>query len=176
MSIRMMFAPALAAGLLAAAPVMAQAPAATAPVATAPAATAPAATTPAATTMPAQIVTKRNEVVEHRIAELHSHLKITTAEQKPFDDFAQAMRDNAARMDEVITAKRANAQTQTAVEQMKAYADLAQAHADEVGHLVGPFTTLYGTLSPEQKKMADQSFRDFANHQAQQRAVRPARG
>ncbi len=70
-------------------------------------------------------------VVERRITELHSKLKITAAEQKPFDDFAQAMRDNAHRMDDLV-AKRRAAATATAVDQMKAYADLAQAHAEEV--------------------------------------------
>ena len=53
--------------------------------------------------------------------------------------------------------------TATAVDQMKAYSEMAQAHAEEVSHLIGPFSALYDVLSPDQKKMADQSFREFAN-------------
>ena len=72
MSIRLTIMPAVFAGLLAAAPVVAQ----------------PAAT-PATAASPAPGATRRDAVVEHRIAELHAKLKITPAEQKPFDDFAR---------------------------------------------------------------------------------------
>lgn len=164
MSIRTKFASTFTIALLASTPVWAQA---------APAA--PAASATAAS--PAATVTHRNEQVERRIADLHSKLKITAAEQKPFDDFAQAMRDDAAHTEQAMSAQRASVQTQSAVDQLKGYAALAQAHSDGVNGLVGPFTTLYGALSPEQQKMADQSFRDFANQmQQRERAVRPARG
>ncbi len=157
MSIRMTMMPVVFAGLLAAAPVMAQ----------------PAAT-PATPTSPAPAAaSRRDNVVERRIAELHAKLKITPAEQKPFDDFAQAMRDNAQRMDNAIGTKQANAATATAVEQMKAYSELAQAHAEEVNRLLAPFSTLYNALSPDQKKLADQSFREFSNGP---RGARTARG
>ena len=101
-------------------------------------------------------------MVERRITELHAKLKITPAEQKPFDDFAQAMRDNASRMDDMSGQRQSAAATATAVDQMKSYSGMAQAHAEEVSHLIGPFSTLYDALSPEQKKLADQSFRDFS--------------
>ena len=188
MSIRLSLLPALVAGLFAAAPVMAQTatPQAVTPPTVTPqagatvttpsgAARSPAATaTPAAAAAPAASATRRDTMVERRITELHSKLKITAAEEKPFGDFAQAMRDNAQRMDQAVSDKRSSAATATAVDQMKAYAELAQAHADEVSHLVGPFSTLYDTLSPEQKRMADQSFRDFSN--GSRAATRPVRG
>ena len=160
MSIRLTLMPALVAGLFAAAPLMAQTTAATPATASAPA--------PAAASAPA---THRDTMVERRITELHAKLKITPAEQKPFDDFAQAMRDNATRMDQLVSDHRTMAQTATAVDQLKAYSDMAQAHAEEVSHLVTPFSTLYAALSPEQKKMADQSFRDFANGPQARRAA-----
>jgi protein CpxP len=164
MSIRLTMMPALVAGLFAAAPLMAQTTAAT-PATTPATASAPA---PAAASASA---THRDTMVERRITELHAKLKITPAEQKPFDDFAQAMRDNATRMDQLVSDHRTMAQTATAVDQLKAYSDMAQAHAEEVSHLVTPFSTLYAALSPEQKKMADQSFRDFANGQQGRRAA-----
>jgi protein CpxP len=152
MSIRLTMMPALVAGLLAATPLMAQSAPGTTTPATIPA--------PASATAPA---THRDAMVERRITELHGKLKITPAEQKPFDDFAQAMRDNAARMDQLVSDRRAMAPTATAVDQLKAYSDMSQAHAEEVSHLVTPFSTLYVALSPEQKKMADQSFREFSD-------------
>ena len=174
MSIRTTLASTFAAALLASTPVLAQAPATPAAATQAPAATSAA---PGKTASPAATVTHRNEVVERRIAELHSKLKITAAEQKPFDDFAQAMRDDAAHTEEAMNAQKANYESETAVEQLKAYATVAQAHSEGVNGLVGPFTTLYAALSPEQQKMADQSFRDFASQaQQRERAVRPARG
>ena len=179
MSIRLMLLPALLASSMAAAPAFAQtaatrattaaaATAATPGTSAVPAAAAPATATAAATAP----TTRRDMVVERRITALRSKLKITAAEQKPFDDFAQAMRENAHRMDDAITEKRAGAATASAVDQMKAYAGLAQAHSEEVNRLVGPFTTLYEALSPEQKKLADQSFRDFSNNPR----MREARG
>ncbi len=159
MSIRSTLLPALVAGLLAATPVLAQT-----------AGTAKPAVPQAA--MPAPAATPRDNVVEHRITELHTKLKITAAEEKPFNDFAQAMRDNARKMDDAVGEKRANTATATAVEQMTAYSALAQAHAEQVSHLVGPFTTLYDTLSPEQKKLADQSFREFSARPQMARAAR----
>lgn len=145
MSIRLSLLPALAAGLLATAPVLAQ---------------------------PSETMTHRDVVAEHRIAELHSKLKITPGEEGSFADFAAAMRDNAQRMDGAVIAKRANAATATAVDQMKAYAELAQTHAEEVNRLIGPFSKLYDALTPEQRKLADQSFRDFSTG----RMGRAARG
>ena len=115
--------------------------------------------------------TRRDATVERRIAALHSKLNITAAEQKPFDDFAQAMRDSAAAMDEAMAKRRAAGTAETAVEQMKGYAEVAQAHAQQVSQLVGPFSTLYDALSPQQKKLADQSFRDYGNQERMARTT-----
>ena len=110
MSIRLTLLPVLAAGLLATTPLVAQTPATTAaPVSTA-----------------APVATHRDVMVERRITDLHTKLKITAAEQKPFDEFAQAMRDNASRMDDMVAKRRVDAASATAVEQMKAYADMAR--------------------------------------------------
>ena len=161
MSIRLTIMPGLIAGLLAAAPVMAQTTPAPATLSPTPAPTAKA--TPATASAATPVKTRRDMMVERRITELHSKLKITPAEQKPFDDFAQAMRDNSSQMDDLMVQHQTAAATATAPDQMKAYADIAQAHAQQVANLVAPFATLYSALSPEQKKLADQSFRQMAN-------------
>ena len=154
-----MLAPAgLLAGLLAAAPVLAQ-------ITPAAPATAPAQSAPAG---------KVNLAVEHRITELHSSLKITPAEQKPFDDFAQVMRENASQMAGLVQQREQAAKTGTAVDQMRSYTEMAQAHSQDMQRLLPAFSTLYDALTPEQKKSADQSFRAFANRPGA--AARSARG
>ena len=104
----------------------------------------------------------RDAAIEKRIADLHSRLKITPAEQKPFDDFAQVMRDNAQRMGGLVQKRQASFATGSAVEQMQSYSEMAQAHAEDMQNLTPAFSGLYDALSPDQKKAADQSFRQFA--------------
>jgi periplasmic protein CpxP/Spy len=116
------------------------------------------ASTPATTTEAA----KPHPDVEKRIAQLRSTLMITPSETKAFDDFAQVMRENADKLDALIQERRQAAPTLNAVEQMKSYESLAQAHADEMQRLVPAFSQLYGALTPEQKKTADEDFRNFA--------------
>ncbi len=144
--------PFLVAGLLAAVSAVAQAPNAAAPASTPSAAAVAGAATPAA----------KHPMVERRIAELRARLKITPSEERPFTEFAQVMRDNADRMEGLLQQQRKNAATQTAVDQMQAYGQLAQAHAEDMQRLAPAFSRLYDALSPDQKKLADQSFRDFS--------------
>ncbi len=118
----------------------------------------PVAAQPAAVAKPSN----RSAMMERRITSLHGQLKITPAEQKPFDDFAQVMRDNAQRMDALVQKRQASFASGSAVEQMQGYSEMAQAHAEDMQHLTTAFATLYDALSPDQKKAADQSFRQFA--------------
>ncbi len=113
----------------------------------------------ASTAMPAN----RSAAIERRITDLHARLKITPAEQKPFDDFAQVMRDNAQRMAGLVQKRQASFTAGNAVEQMQSYSEMAQAHAEDMQHLTTAFSALYDALSPDQKKAADSSFRQFAN-------------
>ncbi len=135
------------AGLLAAAPALAQ--------------VSPGAGTPAAQAA-APAAGQRDAAVEQRIADLRTRLKITPSEQKPFDNFVDIMRENARRMDDLVQKRRQTAVSGNAVDQMQAYGAMAQAHADDMQRLVPAFSNLYDALSPVQKKLADQSFREFA--------------
>ncbi len=144
------------AGLLAAGPVLAQ----PAPAAAPKAAASKAATSKADVSKSGP--DKRMETrVEQRIAALRSKLKITPDETPTFDEFAGVMRDNAAHMETLLQQRRATLASATAVDDMKSYQGMAQAHVDDLNRLVPAFAKLYDTLSPEQKKLADQSFHDF---------------
>jgi protein CpxP len=145
--------PALLAGLLLATPALAQgAPAAVTPVASKPS------------------TSNHAAGVERRITDLHARLKITASQEKPFDDFANVMRDNDKRMTEMSQERQQTAATGTAVDQMRAYADWTKTHSDDVQHLSAAFSTLYDSLSPAQKTQADESFRQLS------RTRRAARG
>jgi hypothetical protein len=95
--------------------------------------------------------------VEDRIAYLHSQLKITPAQEPQWKAFADVMRGNGQTMGELFKERRA-ATNLSALDDMKQYATIAQAHADGVKKLVDAFDPLYNSFSPEQKKLADTTF------------------
>jgi hypothetical protein len=99
--------------------------------------------------------------IERRIAELHSRLAISPAQQQPFDAFAQVMRENSQRMATLVTKGMEGASAADAVGQLRLYTVMAQAHADNMQRLTAAFSALYDALSPDQKRRADVSLRDF---------------
>jgi protein CpxP len=108
---------------------------------------------------------RRAETVEQRIAALHTALKITAAEDPAWEAVAQTMRDNAAAMSKLTSDTTARArQGMTAIEDMQSYQQLAQANVDEMKSLLAAFSTLYDAMPEEQKKLADQVFRDARRH------------
>jgi periplasmic protein CpxP/Spy len=117
------------------------------------------ATTPAAPSAGAPAKARRSptERVEARIKSLHDHLKITSAQEPQWNAVAQVMRENAQSMDQAIQ-QRHQTQNLTAIDDLKAYQTIAQAHLQNVQKLLPAFQTLYDTLSPEQKKAADDAF------------------
>ncbi|WP_233801763.1 Spy/CpxP family protein refolding chaperone [Paraburkholderia sp. HP33-1] len=95
--------------------------------------------------------------VEDRIAYLHSQLKITPAQEAQWKTFADVMRSNGETMSQLFQ-QRKEATNVSALDDMKQYAMIAQAHADGMKKLVDAFDPLYSSLSPEQKKLADATF------------------
>jgi hypothetical protein len=125
----------------------------------------PAATGSAATAMPA--AGSQQQKVEQRIADMHATLKITSSEEPQWDKFSQVMLDNAQTMDSLLSANAGKVQTQTAAEMMQTYAMIAQQHAQDVQKLSTAFDTLYASLTPEQKKSADDMFRSSVTQREQ---------
>jgi len=75
---------------------------------------------------------------------------------------AQAMRDNAANMEKLISEKKSETpQSMTAVEDLKTYQEFAQAHVDGLKNLTSSFETLYSSMPDQQKKVADEVFRSY---------------
>lgn len=111
------------------------------------------------------------ERVENRIRELHAQLRITSAEEPQWNQFAEVMRDNARSMDQAFKERAQSFESMNAVQNMQSYEKLAQAHAQDLEKLVPAFQNLYDAMPDQQKQLADQVFRTNAEQHAQQRAA-----
>jgi protein CpxP len=107
--------------------------------------------------------------VEARIKDLHAKLHITPAEQAQWDQFAEVMRDNAREMNKAAMEHAQQVPSMGAVEDLKSYEQLAEAHVQRLQKLIPAFESLYNTMPAQQKQVADQVFRANAESRAQNR-------
>lgn len=85
----------------------------------------------------------RADTIEQRIASLHGSLKITPAEEANWTPVAQTMRDNAADMEKLVVAKKAQSPANmTALDDLMNYQTFAQAHVDGLKKLNATFKSL----------------------------------
>ncbi|MGA8169289.1 MAG: Spy/CpxP family protein refolding chaperone [Methylocystis sp.] len=111
-----------------------------------------------------EATSSREKTVEARIANLHSELKITAAQETLWAGVATAMRENAANQEKLIAEKRAeHGEHLTALNDLLLYEKFAQAHVDGLKNLIAAFTTLYQALPDDQKKLADNVFEHFGH-------------
>jgi periplasmic protein CpxP/Spy len=96
---------------------------------------------------------------ELHIKDMHAKLKITAAQEPQWAKVAQAMRDDATTMDALTKARSDHANDMTAVDDLKSYGDIVDAHADGIKKLTPAFADLYASMSDPQKKAADTLFR-----------------
>ena len=108
---------------------------------------------------PAAPKASRADRVEARIKDLHDRLKITPEQEEQWKNVAQVMRDNAKTMEELIKVRKARAKTVNAVDDLKSYAEITEAHAEGQKKFIPAFESLYNSMSDEQKKNADTIFR-----------------
>jgi periplasmic protein CpxP/Spy len=127
----------------------------------------PSPATPPPVVQPAPVKPTRVDRVEARIASLHNQLKIMAAQEPQWSAFAQVMRDNAKTMDALIQSRVQNAKTMTAVDDLRAYQRIADAHADGLKKLIPAFEALYVTMPDEQKKNADAVFGQMQQRQGE---------
>ena len=97
--------------------------------------------------------------VEARIKELHTKLMITPEQEEAWNKVAQVMRDDSKTMEDLIKARSEKAPTMTALDDLKSYGEIAQAHADGLKNFTSVFEPLYAGMSDAQKKTADTLFR-----------------
>ena len=95
-----------------------------------------------------------------RIKELHSKLKITPAQEEQWGKVAKVMLDDAKVMDALTQTRADKAKDLTAIDDLKSYSEIAEAHATGIKNLTAVFTDLYAGMSETQKKEADILFRE----------------
>lgn len=100
------------------------------------------------------------ENVEGRIKKLHADLRITAAQEAQWTPVAEMMRDNAKTMTDLREQQDADRKMVGAVDELKSYAAVIDAHADSVRKFIPVFQSLYDSMSDAQKKTADTVFRD----------------
>jgi|APThiThiocy_cv2_1041547.scaffolds.fasta_scaffold57452_2 protein CpxP len=102
------------------------------------------------------------ETVEQRITTLKTALKITPDQETKWNGVAQAMRDNASKMEKLVATKRAiPPEKTTAVDDLKTYQEFTQVRLDGLKNLTSAFKSLYDSMTPDQKKNADQVFERY---------------
>ncbi len=74
------------------------------------------------------------------------------------------MRANAKAIDTLLEQRHENAEKETAIENLRSWAELAQAHADGSKALLAAFESLYMDMPDAQKKVADDAFRPAEHH------------
>jgi len=89
---------------------------------------------------------------------LHEQLKITSTEESLWADVAKTMRENTDQLDQAIKKRETIIGTASAIDDLNAYAEIAQAHADAVKKLALVFGPLYAAMPDDQKKLADGIF------------------
>lgn len=106
-----------------------------------------------------------DERVEHRISEMHEKLQITEAQEEQWGKVATMMRENEKQMD-ALTKSRAEKADMNAIDDLKSYREISEAHTDGLKKFTPVFETLYGSMSDQQKKNADAIFRQHGHRHA----------
>ncbi len=111
------------------------------------------------------------EYTEAQIKQLQGSLNITAAQEPLWNNLTQVMRENAKDMDALNKERAENTDPMNAVEHMKFHSKITQAHLDQMNKLIGPFETFYDSLSDDQKKITDTTFRTgkYAKHKRNKR-------
>ena len=125
------------------------------------------AATPGQTQASAHVMTvAAHTPVDTRINNLHARLQITADQETLWQPVAQVMRDNAGTMDSLRQSRMANANNMSAVEDLRSYGQVVDAHADGIKKLTSAFEALYNSMSDTQKHNADLIFRSDTHHAA----------
>jgi periplasmic protein CpxP/Spy len=85
--------------------------------------------------------------VESRIKDMHAKLAITPAQEDQWAKVIQVMRDNEKAIEPLLKARADNAKTMTAIDDLKSYGEITDAHADGIKKFTPVFATLYTSMS-----------------------------
>ena len=97
---------------------------------------------------------------ELRIKDMHAKLKITAAQEAQWAKVTQVMLEDAKTMDTLTQTRIDHNKTMTAVDDLKSYGEIVEAHANGIKKMAPVFADLYASMSDTQKKEADKLFRE----------------
>jgi len=106
----------------------------------------------------------KNDRVEARIKTLHDKLGVTAAQEPQWKKVAAVMRQNERSVHKLVEARHAN-ESASAIDDLKSYEKIADAHAAGLKRMIPAFQALYDTMSSEQKESADSLFGKFEGHE-----------
>ena len=110
------------------------------------------------------VITSENDAhedhTELRIKDMHAKLKITPTQEEQWLKVAQTMLDDAKTMDTLTQIRSDHAKDLTAVDDLKSYGEIVEAHAIGIKKLTPVFADLYASMSEVQKMEADTFFRE----------------
>ncbi len=116
-------------------------------------------TTPAAATHSAPASGKtEGRTPEARVRHLHDDLKITPDQETQWNDVAQVMLANAAAIDSAVKDREHMAKGMTAIDDLKSYEAIVDAHAEGIRKLAAAFAPLYASMPESQQRNADAVF------------------
>jgi hypothetical protein len=113
--------------------------------------------------------TSKVDRTEARIKELHARLKITPEQEELWNNVTRVMRDDAKTMEALIKARSEQEGAMTAVDDLKSYGAIAEAHADYLKKFIPVFEPLYASMSDAQKKNANLLFHPRSRTKAKAR-------
>jgi len=113
-------------------------------------------------------LTKR---MDAHFAMLHDKLKITQAQENQWQKFTRVMLENTTAMQDLQEKRRKDARSMTALEDLKSYSEIADAHASGLKNFIPAFEALYSSMSEEQKRNADSLFLNQREDMANKRAA-----
>ena len=109
------------------------------------------------TTPPHQSTAVPGNNPEGRIKHLHDQLKITPSQETQWQSVAQVMLDNAAAMKSAMK-DRADMKVMTAIDDLRTYQAIVEAHAEGIKKLAIAFKPLYASMPEKQQRNADAVF------------------
>jgi hypothetical protein len=98
------------------------------------------------------------ESPETRIKHLHDQLRITADEESKWNTVAQVMLSNTSAINDAVRDRARMSKTMTAVDDLKSYEAIVDAHADGIKKLATAFAPLYAEMPEAQQKHADAVF------------------
>jgi hypothetical protein len=101
-----------------------------------------------------------SDQVEQHIKRVHDELQITPSQGTQWEAFAQVMRNNARHMDGLYKGRAQVAATMNAVDSLKSYEQMAEAHLQDLQKLEPAFEALYNVMDDRQKRAADHMFQN----------------